>query len=105
VPSPSQGAPPSRWPEDSRRLAEDLQRRLAIDGRDWHALKGQKPRRAAEQIAAALVQLLGDDSPPHRRGGEAQQRAIDLLEHGLGWLKGERSDPGCPSHGGGQGAG
>jgi hypothetical protein len=95
-PSPAVQHP---WPEGSRQLAEALHRRLAIDGRDWHALKAQKPRRGAEQIAAALVQLIGDDSPPHRLGGEAQERAIALLEHGLGWLKGELRDPGCPSHG------
>jgi hypothetical protein len=27
------------------------------------------------------------------------QEAIALLEHALGWLKGEIRDPGCPSHG------
>ncbi len=92
-------SPQPAWPEGSRRLAEDLQRLLAIEGRDWHALKAQKPRRGAEQVAAALVHLLSEESPPHRRGGDAQQRAITLLEHGLAWLKGDLSDPGCPSHG------
>ena len=92
-------AGPRPWPAGSRGQAEDLHRLLVIDGRDWHALKAQKPRRAAEQIAAALVQLVGEDSPPHRLGGEAQERAIALLEHGLAWLKGDLRDPGCPSHG------
>ncbi|WP_255146041.1 DUF6439 family protein [Synechococcus sp. ATX 2A4] len=87
------------WPLGSRELAEQLQRLLVIDGRDWHALKGQKPRRAAEQIASALVHLLSDASPAHRRDPAGHAEAIALLEHGLGWLKGERSDPGCPSHG------
>jgi hypothetical protein len=94
-------SPPAQrpWPEGSRQLAEALHRLLAIEGRDWHALKAQKPRRGAEQIAAALVQLIGDDSPPHRLGGEGQERAIALLDHGLAWLKGDLKDPGCPSHG------
>ncbi len=87
------------WPEGSRALAVELQRLLAIDGRDWHALKAQKPRRGAEQVAAALVHLLAEDSSPQRRDGAAQQRAIALLEQGLAWLKGDLSDPGCPSHG------
>jgi hypothetical protein len=88
-----------RWPDGSRRIAEDLQRLLAIDDRDWHALKAQKPRRAAEQIAAGLVHLLSEESPPDRRDGDAQKRAIALIEHGLAWLHGELSDPGCPTHG------
>jgi hypothetical protein len=87
------------WPDGSRRLAEELQRLLAIDGRDWHALKAHKPRRAAEQIAAGLVHLLSEESPPDRRDGDAQMRAIALIEHGLAWLNGELRDPGCPSHG------
>jgi hypothetical protein len=77
----------------------ELQRLLAIDGRDWHAQKGHKPRRAAEQVAGALVHLLAEDSPPQRLEGDAQDRAIELLEHGLAWLKGDLRDPGCPSHG------
>ena len=97
---PSSGTDPAvAWPLGSRELAEQLQRLLVIDGRDWHVLKSQKPRRAAEQIASALVHLLSDDSPAHRRDPAAHAEAIALLEHGLGWLKGERSDPGCPSHG------
>ncbi|MCP9817951.1 hypothetical protein KBZ18_00410 [Synechococcus sp. Cruz-9H2] len=90
---------PQDWPPTSRELAEELQRLLAIDGRDWHAHKGHKPRRAAEQLAAALVHLLAEDSPPHRLEGDAQERAIELVEHGLAWLKGDLRDPGCPSHG------
>ncbi len=97
---PSSGTGPSAgWPPGSRELAEQLQRLLVIDGRDWHALKSQKPRRGAEQIASALVHLLSEASPAHRRDPVAHAEAIALLEHGLGWLKGERSDPGCPSHG------
>ena len=89
----------SRWPAESLELAEQLHRSLAIGERDWHALKGQRPRRAAEQIAAALVQLLARDTPSQRAGSEARERAIALLEHALAWLKAEISDPGCPSHG------
>lgn len=87
------------WPPESLALAEQLQRSLVIGDRDWHALKAQRPRRAAEQIAAALVQLLAADRPASPTPTEARQRTIDLLENGLAWLKGEISDPGCPSHG------
>ena len=88
------------WPEGSRETAEALHRLLTIDNRQWHALKGQPQRRAAEQIAAALVQLLDPANPAHAPVATPQrQQAIDLLEHGLGWLRGELKDPGCPSHG------
>ncbi|KMM17739.1 hypothetical protein SYNGFB01_02200 [Synechococcus sp. GFB01] len=81
-------------------MAADLQRRLTIDDRHWHALKRQRPRRAAEQLAAALVVLLSRDQPDQAPAGEARLKAIALVEHALGWLKAEISDPGCPRHGG-----
>ena len=105
--APSSGSPPvavasgrvDSWPDDSRELAEQLQRRLVISDRDWHALKAQRSRRAAEQLAGALVQLLGADDPAATRVGEARERAIALTTSALAWLKGELRDPGCPDHG------
>ena len=76
-----------------------LQRSLSIGDRDWHALKRQRPRRAAALIcSAALVQLLSSDDPTVSAPTAAREQAIALLEHSLGWLKAELSDPGCPSH-------
>ena len=95
------GQPPNRrqgWPEGALEQAVALQRSLCIGDRDWHALKRQRPRRAAEQISAALVQLLAGDDPAGTAPSEARQQAISLLEHSLGWLRAELSDPGCPSH-------
>ena len=66
------------WPPEALDLAQRLQRSLTIDDRQWHRLKTQRSRRAAEQLAAALVQL---------------------VDHALGWLRAEVSDPGCPAHG------
>ena len=55
---------PSRsWPEGAHGQAVALQRQLALGDRDWHALKGQRSRRAAEQLAAALVLLLSGGQP------------------------------------------
>jgi hypothetical protein len=89
-----------QWPEASRDTAEALHRLLTIDNRNWHAFKAQPQRRAAEQLAAALVILLDPSNPPNAPLTTEQRRqAIELLEHGLGWLRGERKDPGCPSHG------
>lgn len=96
--SPSAARAPG-WPADAAEQAVALQRLLAIGDRDWHALKHQRPRRAAEQLAAALVQLLQSDDPRQRQSGAARLQAIALVEHALGWLRGELSDPGCPQHG------
>lgn len=98
-PTPPGGASRADWPAGARDLAEQLQRRLVISEREWHALKAQRPRRAAEQLASALVVLLAADAPSASRSGEAREQAIALVEHALGWLKAEISDPGCPSHG------
>jgi len=97
--APSAASPSQRWPEPALPLAQQLHRSLSISDRDWHAFKSQRPRRAAEQLAAALVQLLARDTPTNSAEGEARQQAIALVEHALGWLKAELSDPGCPSHG------
>ncbi|MFY8148065.1 MAG: DUF6439 family protein [Prochlorococcaceae cyanobacterium] len=87
------------WPPEALEQAVALHASLSIGDRDWHALKAQRPRRGAEQVAAALVQLLQADDPTQAGSTEARQRAISLLEHGLAWLRREVSDPGCPSHG------
>jgi uncharacterized membrane protein YccC len=90
----------NHWPEGSREAAEALHRQLVIGDRDWHALKGQPQRRGAEQLAAALVQLLDEANGPAVRGSTPQrQQAIALVEHALAWLQGSLKDPGCPSHG------
>jgi Family of unknown function (DUF6439) len=103
--SPALPMPPprQRWPEQALPLAAELQRSLSIDDRQWHALKGQRHRRAAEQISSALVLLLRESERSAPKGSDPGtgpgQDAIALLEHALGWLKGEIRDPGCPSHG------
>ncbi|MEB3333671.1 MAG: DUF6439 family protein [Cyanobacteriota bacterium] len=91
-------ASPLDWPSDALALAQGLQRSLGIDERQWHRLKAQRPRRAAEQLAAALVQLLAADDPKRSTATPAREEAIALVRHALGWLTSEISDPGCPSH-------
>jgi hypothetical protein len=100
MPKPVAPPGPRHWPDGAAEQAIALQRLLAIGDRDWHALKAQRSRRAVEQLTAALVQLLQADDPALRQAGPARQQAIALVEHALGWLRGEISDPGCPQHGG-----
>ena len=78
--------------DDQLQLAENLQRQLAINERDWHRLKGDRHRRAAEQLSAALLLLL-------RSGAQADGDVVALLESAQRWIKREQRDPGCPDHG------
>jgi hypothetical protein len=99
----SEGNPSSStrtWPEQAQDLARTLHGQLRIDERQWHALKAQPQRRAAEQLAAALVLLLDPANPPGAaEAGPQRRQAAELVAHALGWLNGELRDPGCPTHG------
>ncbi|MGB3534771.1 MAG: DUF6439 family protein [Microcoleaceae cyanobacterium] len=70
-------------------LATALLEQLAINERDWHRLKSNRPARAAEQIASALVFLLKDQPT----------EVIPRLNQAIGWLDRSISAPPCPSHG------
>ena len=76
-----------QWPEQALENSRDLHGLLRIDDRQWHQLKGNRKRRTAELLSAALVQLLGE-------GGNDDVEA--LTEQALGWIRGELKDPGCP---------
>ena len=78
--------------DDQLQLAESLQRQLAISERDWHRLKSDRYRRAAEQLSAALLLLM-------RSGAQADGDVLALLESAQRWIKREQRDPGCPNHG------
>lgn len=80
-------ARPTAWPQDAIPLAQDLHEHLRLTDRNWHQLKSDADRRAAELLAGALVQLL--------QGG-SNADACALTEQGLRWLKREVKDPGCP---------
>jgi hypothetical protein len=98
--NPAGGLNPPEWPPAAQETARQLHGQLSITDRQWHALKGQPQRRAAEQLAAALVLLLDPANPPAAAmAGPQRLQAADLVEHALGWLKGDLRDPGCPSHG------
>ncbi|MEB3173366.1 MAG: DUF6439 family protein [Cyanobacteriota bacterium] len=83
------------WPSDAREQAVALQRQLCIAERDWHRLKNQRARRAAEQLSGALVQLLSGPVGESAEAAAAQARALEQLEQAARWLRAEISDPGC----------
>lgn len=80
-------ARPAVWPPEAAAIAQDLHNSLRLTDRNWHQLKSDADRRAAELLAGALVQLL--------QGG-TNADACALTEQGLRWLKRELKDPGCP---------
>ncbi len=70
-------------------IAQALAERLAITEKDWHRLKSNRPARAGEQAAAALVFLLKDNP----------EEALARLQQAVGWLDRSISAPPCPTHG------
>ena len=76
-----------QWPDQALENSRALHGLLRIDERQWHQLKGNRKRRTAELLSAALVQLLGE--------GDSEDVAA-LTQQALGWIKGELKDPGCP---------
>ncbi|EDX74982.1 hypothetical protein MC7420_856 [Coleofasciculus chthonoplastes PCC 7420] len=70
-------------------LAQALAERLGITPQDWHRLKSNRPARAKEQTAAALVFLLK----------EQPEEALARLRQASGWLDHSISAPPCPTHG------
>ena len=73
-------------------LAQALAERLRIDESNWHKLKSNRPARAKEQAAAALVFLLKDNPT----------EALPRLSQAAGWLDKSVSAPPCPTHGHGK---
>ena len=77
------------WEESTRDLAVKLHSSLIISNKNWHKLKSNRKRRAAELISGAIVQLISDG-----KSSEIQ----DLLEQSIRWINNEIKDPGCPHH-------
>jgi hypothetical protein len=69
--------------------AMELHRSLSISDRDWHRLKADRHRRAAEQLSAALQLLL-------LQGANGDADVLALLDSAGRWLRREQRDPGCP---------
>ena len=77
----------SKWPSNAKGLAVDLHSLLSINNENWHQLKGDSDRRAAELLAGAMVQLLSEGS---------RSDIEELLNQSMRWIKREIKSPGCP---------
>ncbi len=74
------------WPLEAQRQAKELHAQLSINDQNWHQLKGDADHRAAELLAAALVQLL--------QGGKRSDVEA-LTDQGLRWIRRELKAPSC----------
>ncbi len=79
----------SIWPIKAKGLASELHSQLSLTNKNWHQLKGNSDRRAAELITGALVQLISEGKPSD---------VEELLEQAVRWVRREIKDPGCPNH-------
>ena len=66
-------------------LAQQLAQQLAIGHKDWHRLQSNRPARAQEQTAIALVYLLNGNS----------EQALAHLQQASAWLDRSVSAPPC----------
>ncbi len=79
----------SIWTDSTEKLVSSLHSELALNNNNWHELKTNNSRRAAELLISALSQII-------KNGSKDDIEA--LIEQSLLWIKGEIKDPGCPSH-------
>ncbi len=77
------------WPKKIHLLLKELHNEISLNNNNWHKFRGNKQRRSAELIIAALSQLIhnGDDA-----------EIEDLLNQAILWIKEEIKDTGCKSH-------
>jgi hypothetical protein len=84
--TPQAAAKPIDASVETLELAQALAQRLAIGHKDWHRLQANRPARAQEQAAAALVYLLNGNS----------EQALAHLQQATAWLDRSISAPPCP---------
>ncbi len=76
------------WTPEIINLITSLHSELVLKDINWHKLKNNKSRRAAELLVSALCQIINE-------GKESDIE--ELIEQSLKWLREEVKDPGCPS--------
>ena len=77
------------WSEKAKSLAKDLHNEISLDNYNWHKFRGNKQRRSAELIIAAISQLMN--------GGDEVEIEI-LLNQAILWIREEVQDNGCKGH-------
>ena len=79
----------SVWTEKTKLLLKELHNEISLDNYNWHQFRGNKQRRSAELIIAAISQLIND-------GDEIEIE--QLLKQAILWIKEEVKDTGCKGH-------
>ena len=78
----------THWDKDTIKLVQSLNGKLKIDNLKWHKDKGNKYKRSAELISAALCQLIISCN---------EKETIAYMEESIKWLKEINQDKPCPS--------
>ena len=78
----------THWDKDTIKLVQSLNGKLKIDNLKWHKDKGNKYKRSAELISAALCQLIISCN---------EKDTIAYMEESIKWLKEINHDKPCPS--------
>ncbi len=77
------------WTDKSKSLIKELHSELCLNNKNWHLLRKNPDRRAAELLISAISQI--------SQGGNKND-VISLMEQAIKWIKNEVQDPGCGSH-------
>ncbi len=77
------------WSERKKALIKELHSELTINNRNWHKLKNNSDRRAAELLISAISQISENGDKDY---------VMTLIKQALQWINNELKDPGCPSH-------
>ena len=77
------------WSEETKHYCAKLHSSLSINNEDWHISRSNIKKRTAENLSAALVQLIEEGNI---------NDVIEQIEQSLKWLKSEIKDPGCSRH-------
>ena len=74
-------------PSEAKSSAKELHDLLRINEKNWHKLKANRKRRAAELVSGALLQIL--------EGGQTAD-IEKRLEMAILWIRNEVKPPSCP---------
>ena len=77
------------WSEKAKSLAKELHNEISLDNYNWHEFRGNKQRRSAELIIAAISQLINNGD---------EKEVENLLNQAILWIKEEIKDQGCKGH-------
>ena len=77
------------WPEKVQLLIKELHNEISLNSYNWHKFRGNKQRRSAELIIAAISQLINNGD---------EKEIESLLKQAILWINEDIKDTGCKGH-------